>query len=119
MAPFSHDQAPERTFAAMLGFEAVHVSLMSFEPAEVINLVSQALALLEMTGRVLVPLGAVPLQGEVNQGSAQNGRGQRMLGFQCSRGRREDLVEVTIEFVCAGEHQVCGLVQGRPGHQKA
>ena len=102
----------------MLGFEAFHVGIMSLEPAEILNPVSQALALLKVAGGVLVPLGPVPLQGEVNQGPAENGGRKRMFGLQRSRGRRQDLVEVTIEFVCTGEHQVRGLVQRRPGHQK-
>ncbi len=61
---FSHHQAPERAFAAVLGFEASQVGVMSLEPTEILNPVSQALAPLKVAGSVLVPLGSVPLQGK-------------------------------------------------------
>ena len=78
---FSRDQAPERAFPAMFGFKPLHVGLMRLEAAEILNLIGQVLALVQMTGRMLVALDPVLLQGEVNQGPAQNGRGQRLLGF--------------------------------------
>ena len=102
----------------MLGFEASHVDIMSLEPAEILDPVSKVFALLKVASGVLVPLGPVPLQGKVDQGPAKNGGRKRMFCLQRSRGRRQDLVEVAIEFVCTGEHQVRGLVQRRPGHQK-
>ena len=102
----------------MLGFEASHVDIMSLEPAEILNPVSKVLALLEVASGVLVSLGPVPLQGKVDQGPAENGSRKWMFCLQRSRSRRQDLVEVTIEFVCTGEYQVRGLVQCRPAHQK-
>ena len=66
VVPFSYDQAPERAFAAMLGFEASQVDIMSLEPAEILDPVGKAFALLEVASSVLVPLGPVPLQGEVD-----------------------------------------------------
>ena len=102
----------------MLGFEASHVDIMSLEPAEILDPVSKVLALLEVASGMLVPLGPVPLQGKVDQGPAENGGRKRMFCLQRSRGRRQDLVEVTIEFVRTGKNQVRGLVQRRPGHQK-
>ena len=84
---------------------------MRLEAAEILNPAGKALALVQMTGRMLVALDPVLLQGEVNRGPAQNGRGQRMFGFQSSRGRRQDLLEIAIEFVCTGEHEVRRLIQ--------
>ena len=103
----------------MVGFEVSHVDVMSLERAEILDPISKVLALLKVTSGMLVPLGSVPLQGKVDQGPAQNGGRKRVLGLQRSRGRRQNLVEVAIEFVCTGKHQVGGLIQRRPGHQKA
>ena len=102
----------------MFGFEASHIGLVSLEPAEILDTVSQALALLKVVSGMLISLGPVPLQGEVDQGSAKDGGRKRMFRLQRSRGRRQDLVEVAIEFVCTGKHQVRGLVQRRPGDQE-
>ncbi len=118
VVPLSHHQAPERALAAMLGFEASQVGIMSFEPAKILDPISKVPALLKVASGVLIALGPVVLQGKVDQGPAQNGGCKRVLCFQCSCGRRQNLVEVTIEFVCTGEHQMRGLVQRRPTHQK-
>ncbi len=102
----------------MLGFEASDVDIMSLEPAEILDPVSKVFALLKVARGVLVPLGPVPLQGKVDQGPAENDGRKRMFCLQCSRSRRQDLVEVAIELVCTGKHQVRGLVERRPDHQK-
>ena len=102
----------------MFGFEACHVDNMSLEPAEILDPVSKVLALLEVASGMLVSLGPVPLQGKVDQGPAENGGCKWMFCLQRSRSRRQDLVEVTIEFVHTCKNQVRGLVQRRPGHQK-
>ena len=103
----------------MVSFEAFHVSLMSLEPAEILNPISKVFAILKVASSVLVALGPVPLQGKVNQGPAENGGRKRMFYFQRSCGRGQNFVEVTVEFVRAGKHQVSGLVQRRPGHEKS
>ncbi|EIM30313.1 hypothetical protein MicloDRAFT_00008630 [Microvirga lotononidis] len=102
----------------MFGFEASQIGLMSLELFEILNPLSQVRAFLKVASSVLIALGPVPLQGEVNQGSTKNGSSKRMFRLQRSRGRRQDLVEIAVEFVRTGEHQMRGLVQRWPGHQK-
>jgi hypothetical protein len=85
----------------MLRLETPHVDIMSLEPAEILDPVSKVFALLKMSGSVLVPLGPVPFQGKVDQGPAKNGGRKRVLGLQRSRGRGQDLVEVTLGWLSA------------------
>jgi hypothetical protein len=118
VVPFARDQAPERAFAAVVSLQALHVGIMSFEPAKILDPVSQGFALLKMPGSVLISLGPVPLQGTVNQGPAKNGGRKRMFRLQLRRRRRKDLVEVTIAFVGTGKHRVRSLGQRRPDPQK-
>ena len=50
----------------MVGFEASHVDIMSLEPAEILNPVSEVVALFKVASGVLVSLGPVPIQGKVD-----------------------------------------------------
>ena len=100
----------------MVRFETPHVDIMSLEPAEILNPVNKVFALLEVASGVLVTLGPVPLQGEVDQGSAENGGREGMFCLQRCRSRRQDLIEIAIELVGTGEYQVRGLVQRWPSY---
>ena len=72
----------------MVRLETPHVDIMSLEPAEILNPVRKVFALLEVASGVLVTLGPVPLQGEVDQGSAENGGREGMFCLQRCRSRR-------------------------------